>query len=227
MPAASPPPPEPSRFTVTNALIVVNLLVFFWQSRHGVFWQNQFDHRYALSLEGVQHGLWWQFLTYQFLHGGLQYPLTNPLAWIHIGCNMLFLHSLGPVLEDTLGPRRFLALFLGSGIFGGSVHLLGAWMAPDHFNSPVVGASAGLCGLLAALCAIYAEAPMEVRLLFIIPLKMRAKFLLFFTASISIAGTVVPFGGIAHLAHLGGLVGGLLVLNLMTVKPLQLEPPSP
>lgn len=216
MPAPPPPSRGPSWFSITNALIAVNLVIFLWQSRHSQQWQNQFDHRYALSFEGIQRGMWWQFLTYQFLHGG----------WIHLGCNLLFLHSLGPVLEDTMGPRRFLALFLSSGAFGGAVHLIGAWMAPDYFGGPVVGASAGLCGLLAALCAIYAESKMEVRLLFVIPVVMRAKYLLFFTALLSMGGALLAFGNIAHLAHLGGLVGGLLALNLMTVRPLQLEPPA-
>ncbi len=218
----SPPPPpppvaasrSPSWLTVTNVLIAVNLVIFVWQSRHSIYWQNQFDHQYALSLTGIQSGKWWQFLTYQFLHGG----------WIHIGCNLLLLRSIGPVLEDTLGPRRYLLLFLGSGAFGGAVHLLGARLAPEYFGAPVVGASAGLCGLLSALCAIYSEMRMDVRLFFIIPLTMRAKFLLLFIALFSVAGTVFPFGKVAHLAHLGGLVGGLLILNLMSVKPLELDP---
>lgn len=219
MPLSSPPPPPisasrgPSWFTVTNTLIVVNLAIFLWQSQHNLSWQNAFDHQYALSLRGIQRGMWWQFLTYQFLHGG----------WFHIGCNLLFLHSLGPVLEDTLGPRRFLLLFLGSGAIGGAVHLLGALMAPEYFGAPVVGASAGLCGLLSALCAIYSEMRMDVRIFFVIPVVMRAKFLLLFVALLSIGGVIFARGNVAHLAHLGGLVGGLLCLNLMTVKPLQLD----
>jgi len=153
--------------------------------------------------------------TSMFMHGG----------WMHLGFNLLFLHSLGPVLEDTIGAKRFTLLYLGSGAFGGAVHLMGALLSPRIFGHPVVGASAGLCGLLSALCAIYAEEPMELRLLFLLPVVMRAKFLLLGTALMSMAGTVLPFGNVAHLAHLGGLIGGLLCLNFMDVKPLELEPP--
>ena len=197
--------------TATSALIALNVIVFLFDLRFG------FPDRFALSLQGVRAGAWWEFFTYQFLHGG----------WLHIGFNLLFLHSLGPVLEDTLGARRFTLLYLGSGAFGGAVHLLGAWMSPRLFGHPVVGASAGLCGLLSALCAIYAEERMEVRLLFVFPVVMRAKFLLLGAALLSMAGTVLPFGNVAHLAHLGGLVGGLLCLNFMDVKPLQLDPLPP
>ena len=64
---------------------------------------------------------------------------------------------------------------------------------------------------------------MDVRIFFVIPVVMRAKFLLLFVALLSIGGVVFAHGNVAHLAHLGGLVGGLLCLNLMTVKPLQLD----
>lgn len=215
MPNSATSPRGPSWFSVTNTLIVVNLAILVWQSGHGDAWQNRFDEQYALSLTGLRAGRWWQFLTYQFLHGG----------WFHLGCNLLFLHSLGPALEETLGSRRFLTLFLGAGALGGAVHLLGAWLAPENFGGPVVGASAGLCGLLSALCAIYSEMRMDVRILFVIPVVMRAKFLLLSVALLSLGGTLFPFGNIAHLAHLGGLVGGLLLLNLMSVKPLPLDPP--
>jgi membrane associated rhomboid family serine protease len=190
-------------------------VIFVWQIRHDLGWQNAFDRRYALSLTGIRQGMWWQFLTYQFLHGG----------WFHLVGNLLFLNSFGPDMEDTLGRRRFLLLFLGSGVFGGAVHLLGAQMAPEYFGAPVVGASAGLCGLLSAMCAIYSEEPMDLRLFMIIPFEIRPKYLLLFFALFTIGGAVLARGKVAHLAHLGGLVGGLLLLNLMSVKAL--PPPGP
>jgi membrane associated rhomboid family serine protease len=205
---ASGPPPLSWR-SATAVLIVLNLVVYLAERRFAL------PDNLALSLRGLAGGAWWEFITYQFLHGG----------WLHLGFNLLFLHSLGPVLEDTIGAKRFTLLYLGSGAFGGAVHLMGALLSPRIFGHPVVGASAGLCGLLAALCAIYAEEPMELRLLFLIPVVMRAKFLLLGTALMSMAGTVLPFGNVAHLAHLGGLVGGLLCLNFMDVKPLEFEPP--
>jgi membrane associated rhomboid family serine protease len=84
----------------------------------------------------------------------------------------------------------------------------------------VVGASASLCGLLSALCALYSEEEIEVRLLYVFPVVMRAKYLLLAVALISMGGTLLPLGNVAHFAHLGGLVGGLVCLNLIRVDPL-------
>lgn len=198
------------------ALIVLNVLALaYWKLFLSEVGQARFLQHYALSLETVRHGAWWQFITYQFLHG----------SWIHLILNLLFLHSLGPVLEETLGKRRYLFLYLASGAFGGAVHLMGSLAAhSDGSEHPVVGASASLCGLLAALCALYSEEKMDVRLFFVIPLVVRAKFLLLIVALVSIGGIFLPFGNVAHFAHFGGLVGGLICLNLMKAKRLTWEP---
>ena len=201
---------------VTMAIVILNIAVFLAERLLDPVAHAFFEHRYALSLEGLKAGAWWQFLSYQFLHGG----------WLHLGFNLLFLHSLGPVMETTLGWRRFLALYLVSGVVGGAVQVAGAFLSPTHLGPPVVGASAGLCGLLAALGSIYAETRLPVLLFFVFPITMKAKILLLGFALITVAGTFVPIGHVAHLAHLGGLLGGLGVVNLMTVKPLELVPPE-
>lgn len=207
-------PPAPP---VTTALIVINVLVFLWEWQLPRIQQLTLLHRYALQWTTVQQGMWWQFLSYQFLHGGL----------LHLLLNLLFLHSIGPLLEQTLGARRYLALYLASGVAGGGLHVLVAWLSPDHFSSPVVGASAGLCGILAAVCALYAEETVDVKLFYVIPLRMRAKFLLLAVALMTMGGALFPFGNVAHLAHLGGLVGGLVALNFMDVRPLPPAEDSP
>jgi membrane associated rhomboid family serine protease len=200
-------PPAPP---VTTTLIVINVLVFLWEYRLPYLQKLSLLHQYGLLLSTVQQGMWWQFLSYQFLHGGL----------LHLLFNLLFLHSIGPLLEQTLGARRYLGLYLVSGAFGGGLHVLVAWLSPGHFATPVVGASAGLCGILAAVCALYAEEKVDVKLFYVIPLRMRAKFLLLAVALVTMGGALFPFGNVAHLAHLGGLVGGLVALNFMDVKPL-------
>lgn len=158
-----------------------------------------FELHHALSLEGLRLGAWWQCLTFQFLHGG----------WVHLAMNLLLLHSLGPVMETTLGRGRFLLLYLVSGTFGGMLHVAGAWMMPDSFGGPVVGASAGLCGLLAALGAYHAEERLRVLFFLIFPMEVRAKFILLVGVLTSALGAVFAVGHIAHLAHLGGFMGGL------------------
>lgn len=209
-----PPQPQPNTAGepiweqgATRLLIALNLAVFAcegWLRRVDPERGLWFEVNHSLSLEGLRQGAWWQCLSFQFLHGG----------WIHLALNLLFLHSIGPVIETTLGRWRFLALYLFSGTVGGVLHVAGAWLMPDAFGRPVVGASAGLSGLLAALGALYAERRLRVLLFFVIPLEIRAKHILLAGILASAVGAVVAVGPIAHLAHLGGFIGGLAWLLL-------------
>jgi membrane associated rhomboid family serine protease len=208
-PRAETPFPDLER-DVTLGLLVLNLFVFLIEPSLRDSGRNWFEMRYSLSMDGIKAGYWWQFFTYQFLHGN----------WVHLGANLVLLHSMGPILETTMGRRRFFALYLVSGAMGGLVQLAGAAISPKIFGHPVVGASAGLCGLLAALGALYAEEKVKGYLFFIIPFELKAKIVLLLAGLLSIVGSVFPFGNIAHLAHLGGLLGGLCCVNIMNVKPL-------
>jgi len=204
-PQPAPPPPEedlPLERHATRVLIALNLAFFAyeqWLYRVDPGRKRWFELHHALSLEGLRLGAWWQCLSFQFLHGG----------WIHLAMNLLLLHSLGPVMETTLGRGRFILLYLVSGTFGGMLHVAGAWMMPDSFGGPVVGASAGLCGLLAALGAYHAEERLRVLFFLIFPMEVRAKFILLVGILTSALGAVFAVGHIAHLAHLGGFIGGL------------------
>lgn len=204
-PHVAPTAPEedlPLERHATRVLISLNLAFFAyeqWLYRVDPGRKRWFELHHALSLEGLRLGAWLQCLTFQFLHGG----------WVHLAMNLLLLHSLGPVMETTLGRGRFLLLYLVSGTFGGMLHVAGAWMMPDSFGGPVVGASAGLCGLLAALGAYHAEERLRVLFFLIFPMEVRAKFILLVGVLTSALGAVFAVGHIAHLAHLGGFMGGL------------------
>ncbi len=221
MPKESKPDVAPLDRDVTVALVVLNIFVFLIEpSMRESAARHWFEQRYSLWLPGLKAGHWWQFITYQFLHGG----------WIHLGANLVFLHSLGPILETTMGRRRFLVLFLASGAIGGLLQLAGAVTSPPIFGQPVVGASAGLAGLLAALGSVYAEERIRGYFLFLIPFELKAKYLLLIAGLVSVLGSIFPFGNIAHLAHLGGMLGGLCCVNLMNIQPLpdfQNAPPKP
>jgi len=197
----------------TIVLIALNVAFFLyeqWLYRVSPGRKVWFEQTHALSLAGLRHGAWWQFLTFQFLHGG----------WVHLLMNLLLLHSLGPVMETTLGRARFVVLYLVSGSVGGLLQLIGAWTSPRLFGAPVVGASAGLCGLLASLAAVYSEERLRLLLFFVIPMEVRAKFVLLFAALASAGGAIFAVGNIAHLAHLGGLIGGLWCINWWNVEPI-------
>ena len=77
----------------------------------------------------------------------------------------------------------------------------------------MVGASAGAFGLVAAFATLYPERPLMLLLFFIIPVSMRAKFLLLFSALLTVFGIVFPTDNIAHAAHLGGMLTGIVFVR--------------
>lgn len=164
----------------------------------------------GLSYAGLIHGYVWQLLTYQFLHGGL----------LHLLFNSFGLFAFGFVVEHHLGARRFVILYLVSGMVGGLVHVLGSFVWPSHFGVivdaygkfyvPMVGASAGLFGLVAAFALMFPN--QELRLL-IPPVTVSAKVLLGVSIGISVLGILIDRSNVAHGAHAGGILGGWLMLR--------------
>jgi membrane associated rhomboid family serine protease len=152
----------------------------------------------ALSLPGLAHGYVWQFLTFQFLHGGL----------FHLLCNLIVLFFFGRALEEHLGRNRFLRLYLISGVLGGLLQMIFAAAVPQHFGGPVVGASAGVFGLVAAFATLFPDRTITLLLFFVIPVSMRARTLLWFGIGLAVFGILIPADRVAHAAHLGGIAAG-------------------
>ena len=158
---------------------------------------------FALSVGGLRQGFVWQLLTYQFMHGG----------WLHLLLNCWAIYVFGREVEETLGRNSFLTLYFSSGVIGGLFQALAGVLVGDRFGGPVVGASAGAFGLVAAFATLYPERPLMLLLFFIIPVSMRAKFLLLFSALLTVFGLVFPMDNIAHAAHLGGMLTGLMFVR--------------
>jgi len=161
------------------------------------------DGWFALSVGGLRHGFVWQLLTYQFMHGGLLHLLLN--CWA--------IYVFGREVEETLGWKSFVTLYFASGVIGGLFQGLAGVLLGGAFAAPVVGASAGAFGLVAAFATLYPERPLMLLLFFIIPVSMRAKFLLLFSALLTVFGLVFPMDNIAHAAHLGGMLTGLVFVR--------------
>jgi membrane associated rhomboid family serine protease len=152
----------------------------------------------------IARGWIWQLLTFQFLHGGL----------LHLVLNCATLYIFGRMLESTLGPRVFLVFYLGCGAFGGLFQTLFCWVFPTHFGpGPFVGASAGVCGLVAAFAVLNRNVPVT-SFQAILPITMPAQYLLVVEAVISVLGMLDPGSRIAHAAHLGGMVAALASFKL-------------
>ena len=192
-----------SPWSATMVLLVVNVVAFILQNVFSRFSTFPVDDWFALSMGGLQHGFVWQLLTFQFMHGGLLHLLLN--CWA--------IYVFGREVEETLGRKSFLILYFTSGVIGGLFQGLAGVLLGGVFAAPVVGASAGASGLLAAFATLYPERPLMLLLFFIIPVNMRAKFLLLFGALVTLFGMIFPFGNIAHAAHLGGMLTGLVFVR--------------
>ena len=168
--------------------------VFFFQLVDRTYNGGRIEALLALSPSGIRRGFIWQLVTFQFLHGG----------FFHLIFNLLALWSFGRGLEQILGTRKFLQMYFAAGVIGGLFQLALGFIAPQIWGGFTVGASAGICGMIAVYAMLE---PHGTVYFWMIPI--RAKFLLMGLAAFSVFGIIVPFDRSAHAAHLGGLITGI------------------
>jgi membrane associated rhomboid family serine protease len=193
--------PSGFQWSACVVLMLAITVAFALQQVNRVYIHAPADEYLALTTDGLRNGFLWQLLTFQFLHAGL---------W-HLFCNLIGLWFFGRPVEARLGPKRFLLLYFGSGVAGGLLQSLMAFTFPAYFGSSVYGASAGVFGVLAAFCMMEPES--QILIYFILPI--RAKYLLMAVTAIALFFTVVPAGGgVAHAAHLGGILAGVAWVKL-------------
>ncbi len=139
----------------------------------------------------------WQLVSYAFLHGGST----------HLLFNMLGLHMFGADVERIIGPRRFALLYVASVICAALAQL--AVNAVTASPWPTVGASGGLFGVMLVFALLFPKAKIVP---LIPPIPMPAWLFVSLYAGLELwLGVTGTQQGVAHFAHLGGLVGGVLV----------------
>lgn len=155
---------------------------------------------YALALWPVGAGFMpWQLVTYAFLHANLS----------HFGFNMLGLWMFGRELEIWLGSRALLRLYFASVLSAAATQLLFTGITGTVY--PTVGASGGVFGILLAYAIFF---PSRIVMLLIPPIPMPARLFVVLYATLElILGVTGSFAGVAHFAHLGGMLGGYLVIR--------------
>ncbi len=183
---------------MTILLLSVNVAIWLVQWLYGGKLPNQ--NYLELSNRGIYQGYYWQLITFQFLHGGFWHLLFNCLA----------IFFFGRMVEDRLGKSTFLKIYFLSGTVGGLFHVLMGALFPQQFGAPVLGASAGAFGLIAA--ATMLEPNSTILISFFIPL--RAKYFLIGAIAISVLYMVFdPNSHTAHAAHLGGILAGVAYMR--------------
>jgi membrane associated rhomboid family serine protease len=206
---------------LTVALIAVNVLAFAWQLLGpGLYLSTQEGGAIPYEIltfadvappDLVPPPL--TVFTSMFLHGGLA----------HIGGNMLFLWIFGRAVEVALGPGRFLAFYLASGVAAALSQAVLSSFAGDVLT-PMVGASGAIAGVLAAYVVLFPRA----RVLTLVPIFffirlfyvpafffIGAWFLLQLLAMVYGGGG----GGVAFFAHVGGFLAGLLLVRVFRRRP--------
>lgn len=187
---------------VVKNLLIINVLVYFGASlllKSNAAMLYMFYHTNP-NFEP------YQIVTHMFMHG----------STMHLFFNMFALFMFGPILEMTWGPKRFLIYYFFTAFGAAILHTLVSYIEltylgnADITNSAVVGASGAVFGLLLGYGVYY---PNNIVQLLIPPIPMKAKYFVMIFAGIELFLGVSSFNtGIAHFAHLGGALFGLIMI---------------
>ena len=180
----------------TQALIIANVAVFLLELSGGM---RLFE---LFALQPGEEFQPWQLVTYGFLH--------DPSGFAHIFFNMFALYMFGSDIERLFGSRFYLAYYLVSVIVAGVCHLVVTSVIGAQ-ATPMVGASGGVYGLLLAFGWYF---PQRRVMLLIPPIPMQARtFVIVFGVIEFVFGITGTQAGVAHFAHLGGMLGGWLMIE--------------
>ena len=140
----------------------------------------------------------WQPLSYAFMHGDM----------LHLFFNMLALWMFGSEIERLWGGKRFMQFLLASALAAAAVQLV--WTLMIGARAPTVGASGATFGLLLAFGMMF---PNRIIMPLFPPIPMKAKYFVAIFGALELIFGVTGGSGIAHFAHLGGMLGGFLMIR--------------
>jgi len=191
---------QPRQFpAVTTAIILVNVFVFVLELMGGEEFVRQWS---AIPADIVAGNHWINIVTAMFMHGG----------WMHILGNMVFLWAFGPGIEDAMGPLRYLAFYMLSGLAASMAQIA---VMPSS-TVPTLGASGAIAGVMGAFIITFPRDQIRTLLFLgwftritVIPAALLIG-LWFLSQLFSQVGAVadVQTGGVAYMAHVGGFIFG-------------------
>ena len=214
---------------VVKNLLIINIIFFIAT----YILQNQFDMVRWLSVFYFDSPFFrpWQVVSYMFLHASIE----------HIFFNMFALFMFGPILEYSLGSKRFFNLYFICGIGAIALQwvvqaieihqLIGSFVVHkdttaspevitkigDIYDSPILGASGAIFGVLVAFATLYPNMEM---LIFFIPIPVKAKYVISVYIIYEIYSSIRQTSGdnVAHLAHIGGAIFGFILIKYWGTK---------
>jgi len=208
---------RPARIPVVTVFIVlVNALVFVLELMNGEAFVAQWS---AIPAQITSGHHWVTILTAMFMHG----------SWSHIIGNMIFLWAFAPEIEDAMGRGRYLVFYL----LGGLVAMLAQIAADPHSTVPNLGASGAIAAVMGGFMVTYPRD--QIKSVLFILVFARITFIpaalligVWFVSQLFHAGAVAhtQTGGVAYLAHVGGLVFGAVTARFFE-DPRRLALPTP
>lgn len=202
-------------------IIIINILVMIMTYLN----ETMMVEKFALFYPTSPFFHWWQPVTHMFMHGGF---------W-HILFNMYTLYIFGSTLERVWGPKKFLIFYFVTGIGAAAIHTGVEWIQMQSWitqaaegsqsalvsihqlkMTPTLGASGAIYGVLMGYALLY---PDSMLVLFFPPIPIKAKWMVLIFAAIElVTGVTGTGGGIAHFAHLGGLIFGFILIRFWKKK---------
>ena len=199
--------------TVTKNLIIINVIIFIATLVNQEFMIGTFALFYPTS----PYFRWWQVVTHMFMHGGF---------W-HIFFNMYTLFIFGVVVERIIGSKKFMVFYFVCGFGAAALHMGVQYLQMQSFlasesqtalqsivalkSTPTVGASGAIYGVLMGYAMLFPQSKMT---LLFPPVTLSAKWMVVIFAVIELFTGVVGFtDGVAHFAHLGGMLIGWLMIK--------------
>ena len=190
---------------VTILIIVINAFVFVLELVGGQAFVMQWS---VIPADVTADRRWITILTAMFMHGG----------WLHIVGNMVFLWAFGPEIEDAMNPLRYSLFYLA----GGVVAMLAQVAASPHSTVPNLGASGAIAAVMGAFLVTYPRD--RIKSVLFIGWFAQITFIpaavligIWFVMQLFSAGTVAAHmntGGVAYLAHIGGVIFGAVTCRL-------------
>ena len=205
---------------VTRNLIIINTLILIIT----FFSKNFMYETFALFYPSSPFFHWWQPVTHMFMHGGFG----------HLFFNMFTLYMFGSVLERVWGGKKYLLFYMVTGLGAALLHTGVEWLQTLHWqhiiqtgdpsaaiaatqsmramlSTPTVGASGAIYGLLLGYAMLF---PDSVMTLIFPPISMKAKWFVLVFAVIELLMGVLGSDGVAHFAHLGGMLFGFILIRI-------------
>ena len=203
--------------TATKNIIIINVLVMIMTMLN----EDMMYEKFALFYPTSPFFHIWQPVTHMFMHGG----------FFHLLFNMYTLFIFGSVLERVWGPKKFLIFYFATGLGAAAIHTGVEWIQMQSWiaqaaegtqsalmaihtmkMTPTVGASGAIYGVLMGYAMLY---PDSMLTLVLPPVSLKAKwFVLIFAGIELLTGITGTGGGIAHFAHLGGLIFGYILIRV-------------